>query len=59
MKRQVRIVHHKIGNSWAVEYVHRVKGQHYCAARFYAPDNPLEKVEEWVRNNHKLELVKD
>ena len=45
------------GDTWAIVYVDRKKGQRYWAGAFYAPDHTREQVVDWVKNDPRLELV--
>jgi len=55
MRKQVYI--ELVGDSWRVLYLERAYRGRYQAACFYAPDTNHERVVEWVKNNHRLELV--
>jgi hypothetical protein len=55
MKKRVRI--ELQGDSWRVLYLEREYRGRYQAACFYAKDTSRERVVEWVKNNHRLELV--
>jgi hypothetical protein len=55
MRKRVRI--ELIKGSWRVIYVDRAKHGRHQAACFYAEDTDYGRVVEWVKNNHKLELV--
>jgi hypothetical protein len=52
--RRVRI--ERVLDSWMVLYVDRRKHQKKSAASFYAPDHDLAFVEQWVKDNPRLEL---
>jgi len=53
-----RLVYIELKNgSWRVLYLDRPKRGRYQAAVFYAKDWSREQVIEYVKNNHRLELV--
>ncbi len=54
MKRQVTV--ELRGDAWLVLYVGRRKHQRYGPASFYAKEHTRADVENWIKNNSKLEL---
>lgn len=53
--RKVKVV--RVCDCWTVLYVERKKGQYRSAAQFACSMWSLGRVENWVRENPKLELV--
>ena len=57
MKAKRLVTIEMVLGTWVVLYADRAKGQWHSAAQFYAKDNSRSKVEKWVMDNPKLELV--
>lgn len=54
MKRAVYI--ELVGDTYFVAYCDRGPRMRKCAAQFFAQDTTLDRVKDWVKNNHRLEL---